>query len=172
MLFWGGFQLKNALQSVLERIGIFTVLYWCIFVCYFSATIHTGVRFNDVFFNMHSFTKFIIFINAPCLFTNTILLEHGYLYQRTMHCPLLACVCSVPCFFHFQVIHRLLSNHTAPACGVVPNSHATMGDGLIDHKTVNTEWWFVNTTQVCQYIIPPNRGYGNHFKMQCPTRLF
>ena len=141
-------QLKNALHTVLERICIFEVLYWCIFLCYFSTTVHTTL-FDYVFFNMYSFTKFIIFITAPCLFTNTILLEHAYLYQRTMHYPLLACVCLVPCTFHFQVIHRLLSNHTPPACGVVPNRHSTIGDGVIDHKTVNTKWWFVNTTQVC-----------------------
>ena len=103
-----------------------------------------------MFLNMYSFTKFIIFVTAPCLFTNTILLEHVYLYQRTMHRPLLAYVCLVPCTFHFQVIHRLLSNRTPPACGVVPNRHSTIGDGFIDHETVNREWWFVNTTQVCQ----------------------
>ena len=32
-----------------------------------------------MFFNMYSFTKFIIFVTAPCLFTNTMLLEHTYL---------------------------------------------------------------------------------------------
>ena len=31
MVFFFSFQLKNALQSVLERICIFIVLYWCIF---------------------------------------------------------------------------------------------------------------------------------------------
>ena len=102
-----------------------------------------------MFINMYSFTKFIIFVTAPCSFTNTILLEHTYLYQCTMHCPLLACVCLVPCTFHFQVIHRLPSNHTPPACGVVPNRRSTIGDGFIDQKAVNIEWWFVNTTQVC-----------------------
>ena len=95
------FQPKNALQSVLERISIFTVLYSCGFLCYFSSTVHTGVRFDYVFFNMCSFTKFIIFVTKPCLFTNTILLEHASLYQRTRYCPVLACVCLLPCTFHF-----------------------------------------------------------------------
>ena len=109
-----------------------------------------------MFFNMYSFTKFNIFVTAPCLFTNTMLLGHAYLYQRTMHCPLLACVCLVPCTFHFRVNHRLLSNHTPPACGMVPKRRSTIGDGFIDHKTVNTEWWFVNTTHVvCGGCITP-----------------
>ena len=134
-LFFMSFELKN----VLERICIFTLLYWCSFLCYLSTTVHTGVRFDYVFINMYSFTKFLMFASAPCLFTNAMLLEHTYLCQRTMHCPLLACVCTVPCTFHFQVIHRLLSNHTPPVCGVVPNRRSTIGDGFIDHKTVNTE---------------------------------
>ena len=54
-----------------------------------------------MFINMYSLTKFIVFVTAPYLFTNTKLLEHTYLYERTMHCPLLAYVCSVPCIFHF-----------------------------------------------------------------------
>ena len=64
-----------------------------------------------MFFNMYSFTEFIIFVTEPCLFSNTILLEHASLHQRTMHCPLLACVCLLPCTFHFQVIHRLTTTH-------------------------------------------------------------
>ena len=87
-----------------------------------------------MFFNMYSFIKFIIFVTALSLFGNTILLEHAYLYQRIMHYPLLACVCLVPDTFHFHVIHTLLSNHTPPACGVVPNRHSTIGDGFTDHK--------------------------------------
>ena len=103
-----------------------------------------------MFFNMYSFTKFIIFVTATSLFTNTILLEHGYLYQRIVHrLSLTPCVSLLPCTFHFQVIHRLPSNHTLPACGVVPKRHSTIGDGFIEHKALNREWWFLNTAQVC-----------------------
>ena len=97
---------------------------------------------------MYPFTKFIVFVTAPCLFTNTILLEHAYLYQCTMHCPPLAFVCLAPCTFRFPVLHRLLRNHIPPLCGVVPSRHYTIGDGFSGHKTVNTKWWFVYTTQV------------------------
>ena len=100
-MFFFCFQSKNALQSVLVRISSFTMLDLCVFLCCFSSTVHTSVRFDYVFFNMDSFTKFIIFVTEPCLFTNTILLEHASLHQRTMHCPLLACVCLLPCTFHF-----------------------------------------------------------------------
>ena len=50
-----------------------------------------------------------------------------------MHCPLLTCIWLVPCTFHFEVMDMLLRNHTPPACGVVPNRHSTIDDGLIDH---------------------------------------
>ena len=87
------------------------------------------MRFDYVFINTYSFTKFIILDTAPRLFTNTILLKHTYLYQRTMHCPPLAYGCMAPCIFHFQVIHSLLSNHTPPACGVVPNQRCPLPPG-------------------------------------------
>ena len=91
-----------------------------------------------MFFNMYSFTKFIIFVTEPCLFTNTLLLEHASLHQRNVHCPLLGCVCLLPRPIHFQVIHRLPSNHTPPVCGVVSKRHSTIGDGFIERKTLNT----------------------------------
>ena len=46
----------------------------------------------------------------------------------------------VPCTFHVHMIHRLLSNHTRLACGVVPNRHFTIGAGFIDPKIANTGW--------------------------------
>ena len=92
MLLFLSFKPKNTLQSVLECLCIFTVLYWCIFLCCFLAIVHTGIRFDYVFFNMHLFTNFIIFVTAPRLFTNTIPLEHAHLYQRNIHCPLLLCM--------------------------------------------------------------------------------
>ena len=36
-----------------------------------------------MFFNMYSFTKFNIFVSAPRLLTNIVVLEHACLYQRT-----------------------------------------------------------------------------------------
>ena len=149
--FFFSFELKNALHSVFERIPIFTMLDSCVFLCYFSSTVHTSVKFDHVFFNMYSLTKFVIFVTKPSLFTNTILLEHAFLHQRAMHCPLLACVCLMPCTFLFQAIHRSPSKHTPPVCGVVSNRHSTIGDGFIQHKAHNIERWIVNTTQVCHW---------------------
>ena len=80
----------------------FIVSYWCIFACFFQTTVHTCVRFGYAFIKMYSFTNFIIFVTAPYLFTNTILLEHAYRYQRTMHCPLLAVFAWYPVLFIFR----------------------------------------------------------------------
>ena len=153
------------MQNVLERFCIFTLLYWCIFLCYFS-TVHTGVGFDYMFFNVYSFTKFIIFVTAPCLFTNTMLLEHAYLCQRTVHRVLLAFVSLLPCTLRFHVIHRLLSSHISPACGVVASRQCTIGDGFIQHKTINTEWWFVNLTDVYHRGGGFNTGFPS---LQCET---
>ena len=91
-----------------------------------------------MFFNMYSFTMFCIFVPEPCLFNATMLLQHASVHQRTMHCALLVCVSLPPCSFHFQVIHRLSSNQTPAPCGVVSIRHSTIGDGFIQHKTLNT----------------------------------
>ena len=47
-----------------------------------------------MFFNMYGFTKFVIFVTAPCLFINTILLAVSTYYA-------LSTACLVPCTPHF-----------------------------------------------------------------------
>ena len=126
----------------------FLECYIDVFLCVICCTSTRYLRFDYVFFYVYSFTKCIIFVTEACLFTNTMVLEHASLHQRTMHCSLLACGCLLPFTFHFEVIHRLPSNHTPPTCWRVSNRRSTIGDGLIQHKTLNAEWWFLNNTHV------------------------
>ena len=94
-----------------------------------------------MFFNMYSFTKFISLLPHPVCSPIQYCLSMPAI--STYYALSTACLCLLA-----TMIHRLKSNHTPPACGVVPNRHSTIGDGFIQHKTLNTEWWFVNTTQV------------------------